>query len=98
MFIVTVGFFRFDSYNMHLYCLCLSFYVLRFYFFPRISTKLINMFLSDDEEHLMLNQFSFISAGKLKHLTTQEKSGAERAEEIGSNGEIKLDVELDDRD
>lgn len=56
------------------------------------------MFLSDDEEHLMLNQFSFISAGKLKHLKTQEKPGAERAKEIGSNGEIKLDVELDSRD
>ncbi|XP_006801948.2 butyrophilin-like protein 1 [Neolamprologus brichardi] len=38
------------------------------------------------------------SAGKLKHLKTQEKSGTEGAEEIGSNGEIKLDVELDDRD
>lgn len=49
-----------------------------------------HMFLSDDEEHLMLNQFSFISAGKLKHLTTQEKPG--------DNWEIKLDVELDSRD
>ncbi|XP_005928968.1 butyrophilin subfamily 3 member A2 isoform X2 [Haplochromis burtoni] len=38
------------------------------------------------------------SAGKLKHLTTQEKPGAERAKEIGSNGEIKLDVERDNRD
>ncbi|XP_039858268.1 CD276 antigen homolog isoform X2 [Simochromis diagramma] len=36
--------------------------------------------------------------GKLKHLTTQEKPGAERAKEIGSNGEIKLDVERDNRD